>query len=85
MKNNSKYSIDGVAVTEKEFLKKKTYQLNIAGIDHIIEPFLTEINQQHGCIEYKNDTGVSSVVVHNVSLGLSERIQNQMNQNRLEY
>ncbi len=85
MKDNSKFSIDGVAVLEKDFLKKKMYQLNIAGIDHIIEPFLAEINKQHGCIEYRNDSGVSSVVVHNISQDLSNKIQNEMNQNRLDY
>ncbi|MBD0352180.1 MAG: hypothetical protein ICV65_13595, partial [Flavisolibacter sp.] len=54
MNNHLKYSINGSAVTEKEFFKNKMHQLNIAGIDHVLEPFLTEINRQHGCIEYKN-------------------------------
>ena len=85
MNNNSKYSIDGSAVTEKEFLKKKMHQLNIAGIDHVIEPFLIEINRQHGCIEYKNDAGISSVVVHNVTQELNNRIQNEIEQNRFYY
>ena len=79
------YSIDGLTVTESEFFKRKMYQLNVAGIDHIIEPFLTEINLQHGRIEYKNDMGISSVIVHNVSKDLSSRIQRIMDQNRLVY
>lgn len=85
MKQKSHYSIDGLTVTETEFFKKKMYQLNTAGIDHILEPFLTEINQQQGQIEYKNDIGVSSVMVHNVSPDLSNRIQNEIDQNRLDY
>ncbi len=85
MNNNSIYSIDGRTVTEREFSKTKMFQLNIAGIDHIIEPFLAEIKRQHGYIEYKNNTGTSSVVVHNISKELSNRIQNEIDQNRFEY
>ena len=85
MKNAAKYSINGVAVTEKEFLKKKIYQLNVAGMDHLLEPFLQEIERQRGYIEYKNETGVSSVTVHNVSVDLNNRIQDEVHKNRLDY
>ncbi len=85
MKDNTKFSINGVEVTEKDFLKTKVNQLNMAGIDHVIEPFLEEINHQYGCIEYQNNIGVSSVVVHNVSRELSKRIQKEIEQNRLDY
>ena len=84
MKYAAKYSINGVAVTENEFLKKKIYQLNVAGIDHLLEPFLQEIERQQGCIEYKNETGVSSVTVHNVSIDLNNRIQAEVHKNRLD-
>jgi hypothetical protein len=85
MKQKPQYSIDGSMVTETEFLKKRMFQLNVAGINHVIEPFLEEINRQRGQIEYKNDVGVSSVKVHNVSPDLSNRIQNEIDQNRLDY
>lgn len=85
MKQKYQYSIDGSMVSENEFLKKRMFQLNVAGIDHVIEPFLDEINRQRGQIEYKNDVGVSSVIVHNVSSDLSDRIQTEIDQNRLDY
>lgn len=85
MKSSSKFSIDGIEVTEEQFLKKKIYQLNVAGINHLLEPFLHEIKRQHGCIEYKNETGISSVTIHNISQDLRNRIQNEIDQNRLDY
>ena len=78
---DANYSIDGSMVTENEFFKKKMNQLNVAGINHIIEPYLAEINLQHGRIEYKNNVGISSVTVHNVSPELLSRIQGEMDQN----
>lgn len=85
MRQKLQFSINGLFVTENEFLKRKMYQLNVAGIDHNIEPFLGEINVQHGRIEYKNDIGISSVKVHNISPDLSNKIQNAIVQNRLDY